>query len=260
MVINVQVINNTLPQLSVTIPNGGANPVTYAQVVASMGSYVYKAEGLYLYSDNANQLVSIIKYNRFDVNGMEKVTNIVTTIDPYQMEASLFKDLTPMGTSFILNGNSSFAFTVAAQTFMQLKLYCTRITNSFDGNLDNFKEMEVVANKPYFFDNYGDRSSSAAINKRVENLLPAENGGFNYGSMGDINIDGSALVEVDTVKGNENVAEVGQIGQQLGDGKREQVAQVMSVLKYEQPSAKDKTLLALSVVALSMGGFLLTKK
>ena len=45
-------------------------------------------------------------------------------------------------------------------TAVQVKFYSTRITNSFGKNLDNFKDIEIAANKPNFYDNLGDTISN----------------------------------------------------------------------------------------------------
>ena len=106
----VQIINNTIPSLSVEVADSGVPPVTYQQVKQSLGSQVYKINELYLYSQNINQLLGIIQYQRFDSDGNQTYSSIATTIDPYSGNAiAITIDLKKYEDNFILNGNSSFS-------------------------------------------------------------------------------------------------------------------------------------------------------
>jgi hypothetical protein len=152
----VQIINNTVPSLSVEVADSGVPPVTYQQVKQSLGSQVYKINELYLYSQNINQLLGIIQYQRFDSDGNQTYSSIATTIDPYSGNAiAITIDLRKYEDNFILNGNSSFSATILPNTYLQVKFWANRITNSFGRNFNNFQQIEEDANKPYFFNNYG---------------------------------------------------------------------------------------------------------
>jgi hypothetical protein len=152
----VQIINNTTPALSVEVADSGVPPVTYQQVKQSLGSQVYKINELYLYSENINQLLGIIQYQRFDADGNQTYSSIATTIDPYEGNSvAIVVDLKKYKDDFILNGNSSFSGTILPNTYLQLKFWANRITNEFGRNLNNFQQIEIDANKPFFFNNYG---------------------------------------------------------------------------------------------------------
>jgi len=152
----VQIINNTVPSLSVEVADSGVPPVTYQQVKQSLGSQVYKINELYLYSQNINQLLGIIQYQRFDSDGNQTFSSIATTIDPYSGNAiAVTIDLRKYEDNFILNGNSSFSGTILPNTYLQIKFWADRITNEFGRNFNNFQQIELDANKPYFFNNYG---------------------------------------------------------------------------------------------------------
>jgi len=152
----VQIINNTIPALSIEVADSGVPAVTYQQVKQSLGSQVYKINELYLYSENINQLLGIIQYQRFDSDGNQTYSSIATTIDPYSGNAvAITIDLRNYEDNFILNGNSSFSSTILPNTYLQVKFWANRITNSFGRNLDNFEQIEKDANKPYFYNNYG---------------------------------------------------------------------------------------------------------
>lgn len=152
----VQVINNTIPALSVQVADSGVPAVTYNQVKQSLGTQVYKVNELYVYSENINQLLGVIQYQRFDSDGNQTYSSIATTIDPYSGNAvAITLDLSQYQDNFILNGNSSFSTTILPNTYVQVKFWANRITNEFGGNLNNFVQIEQDANKPNFFNNYG---------------------------------------------------------------------------------------------------------
>lgn len=152
----VQIINNTIPALSVEVADSGVPAVTYQQVKQSLGTQVYKINELYLYSENINQLLGIIQYQRFDSDGNQTYSSIATTIDPYSGNAvAITIDLKQYQDDFILNGNSSFSSTILPNTYVQVKFWANRVTNEFGRNLNNFQQIEIDANKPFFFNNYG---------------------------------------------------------------------------------------------------------
>ena len=146
------IINNTLPQVSVTIADSGNPAVTYAQVKNSLGNQVYKIDAFYLFSTSFNQLIGAIQYQRYDVSGNQDYKSITTTVDPYQFSNAIEVDLTKYETSFILNGNSTLSAIILPNTFLQIKLYCRRVTNSF-GNMTNFKDIEEIF-RPRFYTKY----------------------------------------------------------------------------------------------------------
>lgn len=152
----VQIINNTVPALTVEVADSGVPSVTYEQVIRSLGSQTYKVNELYLYSENFNQLLGVIQYQRFDSDGNQKFSSIATTVDPYNgNQVATIIDLRRFQEDFVLNGNSSFSTTILPNTYVQVKFWANRVTNSFGRNLENFRQIEIDANKPNFFNNYG---------------------------------------------------------------------------------------------------------
>ena len=160
MTFNVEIINHATPALSVLNADNGT-AVTYNQIKQSLGQQIYNVEGIYIYSQNINQLVGPIQYQRYNADGTQYYQTIVTAIDPYSANSvSLNIDTTKYDQPFIFNGNSSFQADVLPNTELQVKFYSTRITNSFGKNLDNFQAIEIAANKPNFYDNLGDTISN----------------------------------------------------------------------------------------------------
>ena len=128
-----------------------------------MGNQVYDVQGLYLYSQNASQLMGIINYNIYQSTGDKDVTNIVTTIDPYQFSGSIIVDLKDkVNSPIILNGQSSISTAILPNTFLQIKFLAERTTNSFGMNLQNFNEIQKITNTK-FFENYGETSLQEII-------------------------------------------------------------------------------------------------
>ena len=167
----VQIINNATPQVSVEVADAGVPPVTYAQVKQSLGTQVYKVENLYIYSQNINQLLGVIQYQIFDSTGDQNYSSIATTIDPFSGNSvAIDLNLEDYSQDFILNGNSSFSTEILPLTYLQIKFYSKRITNEFGGNLENFRQMEIDASKPNFYNNYGAPIAEIQeTNKEIEN-------------------------------------------------------------------------------------------
>ena len=156
--IPVNVINHAEPAIEVTVADSGVPSITYSQLRQSLGRHIYKVNQIYIYSENKNQILGVIQYQIFDANGDQKYSSIPVTIDPYNgLDVATVVDFSNYVNDIILNGNSSFAADILPNTFVQVKFYTERVTNSFGMNLDNFKAIEIAANKPNFYDlTYGD--------------------------------------------------------------------------------------------------------
>jgi hypothetical protein len=163
-VFNVQILNDS-PALLVEIQDAGVPAVTYSQVRNSLGQYIYLVEAFYMYCSNLSQLIGLVNYNRYDADGNKFVTNIATTVDPYQDNTSIVVDLSDYNTDVVLNGNSSFSATILPNADVKLTMYTKRITTSFGRNLQEFLYGEIISNNPNFFDNYGNLASIIALNE-----------------------------------------------------------------------------------------------
>jgi len=177
MLFNVQIINHTIPAISVIVAdkgNGISNGVTYAELKQSLGQQSYDVGCLYLYSDNQNQLSGVINYNIFDANGAAKVTNVVTTIDPYQFAGSILVSLKDkVNIPIILNGNSSVSTTVLPETFVQIKFLADRVTNKLGLINSNFTQMEELTGSKFFEGTYSSGGDALKCSGR-DNLLTSQ--------------------------------------------------------------------------------------
>jgi len=181
MVFNAVIINHTTPAVSVVVADSSG--VTYNQIKQSLGNQVYDVQGFYLYSNNTSQLIGTIQYQRYDSTGHQDITSIATVVNPYQNVNSLIVDLEKTAIPIILNGQSSVATTILAQTYLQLKFLSKRLTNSFGMNLNNFRDMQRITNTE-FFDNYGNSSIEEiqATNKALKNSISKKVEGSNVSS------------------------------------------------------------------------------
>lgn len=131
MIFSVAIVNHATPAISVTVENAGVPAVTYNQIKQSLGSQVYRVDGLYIYSTNMSQLMGTIQYQIYDAGGNQNINSIVTVVDPYARNGTAINvDLTKYQQDFIFNGNSSIAATILANTLVQIQFYTKRITNT----------------------------------------------------------------------------------------------------------------------------------
>ena len=176
MVFNVQIINHAVPAISVSVADGGngVGGVTYAELKQSLGQQFYDVGCLYLYSDNSQQLSGVINYNIYDVNGNAKVTNVVTTIDPYQFVGSLLINIKDkVNIPIILNGNSSVSTTVLPNTYFQVKFLADRVTNKLGLVNSNFTQMEELTGTKFFEKTYSEGGDALSCSGR-DNLITGE--------------------------------------------------------------------------------------
>jgi hypothetical protein len=173
MVFNVQIVNHTQPGLAVVVADkgNGTGGVTYAELKNSLGQQTYDVGCLYLYSTNERQLSSVINYNIYDINGNVDVTNIVTTIDPYQFVNSLLVSLKEKtNTPIILNGNSSVSTTILPNSDLQIKFLADRITNKLGLVNSNFTQMQEITNTNFFETSYSEAAGADSCSGR-DNLI-----------------------------------------------------------------------------------------
>jgi hypothetical protein len=177
MIFNVTIIHHALPAISVVVADGGngVGGVTYKELKQSLGNQVYDVGCLYLFSDNTKQLIGTINYNIYDVNGNAEITNIATTIDPYQAVNSLLVKLNDkVNTPIILNGNSSVSTTILPNTYVQIKFLADRITNKLGLVNNNFTQMQEITNTNFFESTYSKAGDALSCSGR-ENLLTGQN-------------------------------------------------------------------------------------
>lgn len=153
MVFNVNVVNHTLPAVSVNVADAGQGinaPVTYEQIRQSLGISNYDVRQFFLYSTSYTQLVGVVNYNAYDSDGNRKIVNVVNAVDPYQNTTTLYVDLTKLPCPIILNGFSSVSTVMLPNSFLQVNLKTERVTNSLGLNLTNFDKINELTNTDFF--------------------------------------------------------------------------------------------------------------
>jgi hypothetical protein len=156
-VIPVQVINNSLANVSVTMQDAtsiqaGANlsiaGISYSQFLNSLGTDVYNNFFIYMYSTNSGQVTTPLTYFIYDVNGNKNLNTLTPTKDPYQdNNAILYQN--PKGV-VVFNGNGGLTFTVQPLTTILFQFYCLRISNQDDCHAINFLLLEKAENVLFF--------------------------------------------------------------------------------------------------------------
>lgn len=187
MVFNVNVVNHTLPAVSVNVADAGQGinaPVTYEQIRQSLGISIYDVREFFLYSTSYTQLVGVVNYNAYDTDGNRKIVNVVNAVDPYQNTTTLNVDLTKLPCAIILNGFSSVSTVMLPNSFLQVNLKTERVTNSLGLNLTNFDQLNDFTNTDFFGETeYGSTIADImATNREIEQ----EN-------FGTLNFDGGGV-------------------------------------------------------------------
>lgn len=144
------IVNNTIPAVAVTTTN-----VTYEEIKKSLGDFVYFVDKVYLYSNNIKQLSGVVKFQHYNVNGNQKVENLTPTVDPYQMQESLFYETKDF--DVVLDGQSNFKFSLLPLTSLKVQFFAKRLAkkNALDALYpDNFKTLESAMGKFGFFEDW----------------------------------------------------------------------------------------------------------
>jgi len=144
------IVNNTIPAVVVS-----ANNVTYDEIKKSLGDYVYFVNKVYLFTNNIKQLTGVVKFQHYNVNGNQKVENLTPTVDPYQMQESLFYQTKDF--DVVLDGQSNFKFALLPLTSLKLQFTTNRLAKKDALDLlfpDNFKTLESAMGKFGFFEDW----------------------------------------------------------------------------------------------------------
>ena len=150
---SVTITSTPTPAISVQLSGN----VTYEQFKNSLGQFVYNVRKAYLFSENQRQIQGVFNYNNYDANGNQFFTNVVSALDPYQNQPSLFLDLKDR--SIAIDGQDAVKFNMQPNTQLSLKLYVDRITNQDTLNslhADNFQGLASDLNDVTFFEDYKD--------------------------------------------------------------------------------------------------------
>lgn len=138
------------PAISVVMPN-----MDYQQFLNSLGDYAYFVNKIYILADTYRQCTEVAQFELLDKNGNQRFISLTPTVDPYQSQPAVYYDT--KDAKMVFNGSSQLTMNVISMQRLQLSFYCTRISkkSALDAmNMDNFEELEVLEDKPKFFDEY----------------------------------------------------------------------------------------------------------
>ena len=147
------ITTNTTPAISNTLTGN----TTYTQFKNSLGQYVYEVDKVYLNTDTLVQIQGSFLYSKYDSDGKQNLQSILSTIDPYQSQNSIY--IETKDKNLVIDGRDYVRFKMQPNTNLQIKLYCERISNAdtLDLNgMNNFKAFENASDKYNFFDQYKD--------------------------------------------------------------------------------------------------------
>lgn len=154
------VIMTAPPMISVTpttlpVPVSiAASTVTYAQILQSLGTFVYGGEFIYMYSPSYTQVGQPMAYNHFDANGNAITSYLPFVIDPFQSQSAVYYETNP--TEVVLDGFSALSFTLQANNSLYFKTFTLVTADPYflnETNLDEFQKLEE-AQGIKFFDDY----------------------------------------------------------------------------------------------------------
>jgi hypothetical protein len=175
----VQIINYPAgdPAISVTISegagSGGTSGVTYEEVQQAFVQHNYEVQGLYLYSNQIENLSSTITYNSYDASGNKTIAVISNILDPNQFITASLVDLSSFNGGIVLNGNSFVTPTILPNNTFQMKFLMKSInTNSQLSN--NFLEMQTLTNSKFFEPPTGSISEFERNDAEIIGAIPEE--------------------------------------------------------------------------------------
>lgn len=138
-------IITTLPRPAIEVVS--VSDLNYNTLNASIGTFNYRFNNLYLFSNTLDQLLEPIFLKKFSKQGDKNVMYLNMTIDPYQFVSSLTKDV--KGLDYEFDSNNSFIPTILANTALNYVFDINELSagDLFTRGESNFGELE-------FFDDY----------------------------------------------------------------------------------------------------------
>jgi hypothetical protein len=150
------VISSALvPMVSVVPPSSSISTptITYSQLMASLGTYVYGSEFFYLSSTTFKQINQPFFYTHFDAAGNQVSSYLAFAVDPYQQLPAIYYETSP--NEVIFDGFSSLTFDLYAQELVFFKMFA--LIEYMGGDLEefgdnNFEELENAEGVKIFDD------------------------------------------------------------------------------------------------------------
>jgi hypothetical protein len=166
------------PSLTITIQDtgpggGGGGGTTYSQVRNAFSQNNYEVGGLYLYSEDVQQLSNVIQYSSLDVNGTRQILQITNVLDPNQLVNSSVVDLSQFDGNVVFNGNSFITSSIAPFAQLQMKFLAKGI-NTNSELASNFLAIQEATNTKFFEPPEGDLSVFEQNEAAILDAIPEE--------------------------------------------------------------------------------------
>jgi hypothetical protein len=166
------------PSLTITIQDtgpggGGGGGTTYSQVRNAFSQNNYEVGGLYLFSEDAQQLSNVIQYSSLDVDGTRQILQITNVLDPNQLVNSSIVDLSQFDGNVIFNGNSFITSSIAPFAQLQMKFLAKGI-NTNSELPSNFLAIQEATNTKFFEPPEGDLSVFEQNEAAILDAIPEE--------------------------------------------------------------------------------------
>jgi hypothetical protein len=144
-----------VPMVSVVPPSSSVSTptITYSQLMASLGTYVYGSEFFYLSSTTFKQINQPFFYTHFNAAGNQMSSYLAFAVDPYQQLPAIYYETRP--NEIIFDGFSSLTFDLYAQELVFFKMFA--LIEYMGGDLEefgdnNFEELENAEGVKIFDD------------------------------------------------------------------------------------------------------------
>lgn len=133
----------------------------------------YEVQGLYIYSNQIENLSSTILYNSYDASGNKTIAAITNILDPNQFITASLIDLSNFKGGIVLNGNSFVTPTILPNNTFQMK-FLMKAINTNSQLSSNFLEMEKLTNTNFFEPNIGSISEFERNDALILGAIPEE--------------------------------------------------------------------------------------
>jgi hypothetical protein len=166
------------PSLTITIQDtgpggGGGGGTTYSQVRNAFSQNNYEVGGIYLFSEDVQQLSNVIQYSSLDVDGTRQILQITNVLDPNQLINSSIVDLSQFDGNVIFNGNSFITSSIAPFAQLQMKFLAKGI-NTNSELPSNFLAIQEATNTKFFEPPEGDLSVFEQNEAAILDAIPQE--------------------------------------------------------------------------------------
>jgi hypothetical protein len=166
------------PSLTITIQDtgpggGGGGGTTYSQVRNAFSQNNYEVGGLYLYSEDVQQLSNVIQYSSLDADGTRQILQITNVLDPNQLVNSSIVDLSQFEGNVVFNGNSFITSSIAPFAQLQMKFLAKGI-NTNSELPSNFLAIQEATNTKFFEPPEGDLSVFQQNEAAILDAIPEE--------------------------------------------------------------------------------------